>query len=455
MVRLFSHWFPSNTVLQVVFDAFFLVCCVLLAALWLHPGGVAQLEPVLPPALLFAVIMAGLNTALGLYQRSACRTVVQTTARVLLSLMLSIPVAYAVFRLLPWVELRQNTLNVIVLGALGALVGLRGFATHRGASPMFVRRVLVFGTGNEALAVENSMKLFGPGMRVIGFFPSPNHDGDSQVPPERIMRSDMSLLDAAFKHGVDDLIVAVRERRGGVLPLKELLECKLRGVRVLDLSSFYERALGQVRLESLHASWLIFGEGFRQGLVRTLVKRCFDIVMSSLLLIVTAPIMLITAMAISLESGFPVLYRQERVGQAGRLFRVIKFRSMRTDAEVDGRPRWAVKNDSPHHEGRPLHSQIAHRRIAPAHQCHQGRHESGRSASRASALCRPARARNPVLRSPPQREARRHRLGPGALSLRRPPSMTPWRNCNTISTTSRITRCFSTSSCCSKPSASF
>jgi len=346
MVRLFSHWFPSNTLLQVLFDAVFLVGCVLLAALWLHPGGIEQLEPALPPALLFAVIMAGLNTALGLYQRSACRTVMQTAARVLLSLLFAIPVTFTVFKLLPLVGLQQQTLNVLVLGALGALVALRGFATHRGASPMFVRRVLVFGTGAEALRVESSLKLFGPGMSIIGFFPSAGNDQDSQVPPERVVRSDMSLLDTAFRHDVDDLIVAVRERRGGVLPLKELLECKLRGVRVLDLSSFYERALGQVRLESLHASWLIFGDGFRQGFVRTLVKRCFDIVSAALLLVVASPVMLVTAIAIVAESGFPVLYRQERVGQAGRLFRVIKFRSMRTDAEVDGRPRWAVKNDS-------------------------------------------------------------------------------------------------------------
>ena len=70
----------------------------------------------------------------------------------------------------------------------------------------------------------------------------------------------------------------MHERRGGVLPLRELLDCKLSGIRVLDLSSYYERALGQIRLDSLHASWLIFGDGFRQGFVRTTVKRLFDIV---------------------------------------------------------------------------------------------------------------------------------------------------------------------------------
>jgi sugar transferase (PEP-CTERM system associated) len=117
------------------------------------------------------------------------------------------------------------------------------------------------------------------------------------------------------------------------------------GVRVLDLSSYYERAVGQLRLDSLHASWLIFGDGFRQGFTRSFVKRLFDVGASVLLLLLAAPVMLATAAAIALESGFPILYRQERVGQGGRLFNVIKFRSMRRDAEIDGTPRWATSND--------------------------------------------------------------------------------------------------------------
>jgi sugar transferase (PEP-CTERM system associated) len=147
------------------------------------------------------------------------------------------------------------------------------------------------------------------------------------------------------RHNVEEIIVAVRERRGGVLPLRELLDCKLLGVRVLDLSSYYERAVGQLRLDSLHASWLIFGDGFRQGFVRAFVKRVFDIAAALVLLVLAAPVILLTVAVIIVESGFPILYRQERVGQGGRLFNVIKFRSMRRDAEGDGKPRWAQRND--------------------------------------------------------------------------------------------------------------
>ncbi|MFV8823913.1 TIGR03013 family XrtA/PEP-CTERM system glycosyltransferase, partial [Thauera sp. WH-2] len=161
----------------------------------------------------------------------------------------------------------------------------------------------------------------------------------------RLMLPPGNLMDVARKLRVDEVIVAVRERRGGVLSLRELLDCKLAGLRIRDLSSFFECVQGQIRLDSLRASWLIYGDGFRQGWLRTFVKRCFDLVVAMLLLLVFMPIMIVTAVLILLEDGAPIFYAQERVGLGGRVFRVVKFRSMRRDAERDGKPRWASAND--------------------------------------------------------------------------------------------------------------
>ena len=144
---------------------------------------------------------------------------------------------------------------------------------------------------------------------------------------------------------VQEIVVALSERRGGAMPLRELLDCKLSGIQVFDLASHFEKTLGQIRLDSLYAGWLIFGDGFNQGHVRSLVKRISDIIFSTILLVTTLPLMVITTLLIALESGFPVLYRQERVGLNGRLFNVIKFRSMRRDAEPDGKPVWAKSDD--------------------------------------------------------------------------------------------------------------
>jgi sugar transferase (PEP-CTERM system associated) len=165
------------------------------------------------------------------------------------------------------------------------------------------------------------------------------------VPTNLILGRERSLTDTAISLKADEIVVALSERRGGAMPLRELLDCKLQGIRVLDLASHFEQTLGQIRLDSLYAGWLIFGDGFRQGTMRTVVKRIFDIVCALILILLALPMMAIAAIAIVIENGFPILYRQERVGLNGRLFKVIKFRSMRRDAEKDGKPVWATKQD--------------------------------------------------------------------------------------------------------------
>jgi sugar transferase (PEP-CTERM system associated) len=154
------------------------------------------------------------------------------------------------------------------------------------------------------------------------------------------------LVDLVREHRVTEIIVAVREQRGGGVPMDQLLDCRIGGVPIVDLAGFYERARNEVPVDSLKASWLVYGEGFVQGGVRQFTKRVFDVASSSVLLFLASPIMLLTALAIRLDSPGPVLYRQERVGLSGRSFQCIKFRSMRTDAEKDGVARWASKNDS-------------------------------------------------------------------------------------------------------------
>jgi sugar transferase (PEP-CTERM system associated) len=206
-------------------------------------------------------------------------------------------------------------------------------------------RILVLGTGSRAAWVDivASTSSAKRDMKVVGFLPllATRHYVDSS----RILPAEGSLMAMVRKYGINEIVVAVRDRRHGGLPMKELLECKLKGVRVVELSSFIERECGQVRLESLNASWMIMGEGFRLGLFRDFVKRIFDLGASLALLIVSSPVMLLTALCIYLENGTPVLYRQERVGQGGRIFTIYKFRSMRIDAEGDGKPRWAGVDD--------------------------------------------------------------------------------------------------------------
>jgi sugar transferase (PEP-CTERM system associated) len=180
---------------------------------------------------------------------------------------------------------------------------------------------------------------------VVGFVPLATREEAVAVPQERLTPPGVSICDLVARLRVDEIVVAAREQRGGVLPVSELLACRTLGVRVTDLPRFFERMRGEVPIEALKASWLIYGDGFRQGLARRSVKRTFDLLASAVLLVVAAPVMALTAIAISLESGGPVIFRQERAGRGGRPFVLLKFRSMRADAEADGKPRWATRED--------------------------------------------------------------------------------------------------------------
>jgi sugar transferase (PEP-CTERM system associated) len=348
MVRLFSHYVPSSALFHLVLDTALLFIAILLAFGLQYRGSVQDIEIIAPSALTFACAMMVLNSALGLYRGTTrFSTLQQKSVRVGLSLLLSVPVAYGIFHVLPWRALGQGTAELTVLLALSIVIAFRGFFAGAAAAPLVARRVLVIGTGEEALAVQRSIEQAGgPAVQVVGFYPIHAHAMDAiRVSAARILPRTTSISATVRNVRADEVVVAVRERRGGALPMADLLECKLSGVKVLDLSSFFERTLGQVRVDSLRASWLIYGDGFRQGWFRTTIKRAFDTCAALVLLILASPTMLLTAILIVLEDGFPIFYRQQRVGQGGRVFDVIKFRSMRNDAEKDGRPQWAARND--------------------------------------------------------------------------------------------------------------
>ena len=344
MIKVFSHWIHRNTIVQVFLDIALPVVCVLLAVFLWGIGEQADLETVVIYAATYALIMVAMNSWLGLYSRTRSRNVARTRAQAVLSLYLSVPIAYSVFALLSIADDNQKLLLLAGLAALFGTLAHRLYAMHHRAGALMVHRVLIFGSGPEARTVENVLKNSDPDVQIVGFYPGPT-ESDLCVPEQLLLPRSLALSDTAQSLNVNEIIIAVQERRGGVLPLRELLDCKLSGVNVIDLASYFERALGQIRLDSLKAGWLIFGDGFRQGWARTFVKRVFDLTAASILLLLALPVMLLTAIAIVLEDGFPVFYRQERVGMNGRLFNVIKFRSMRRDAESDGKPRWASAND--------------------------------------------------------------------------------------------------------------
>ena len=167
------------------------------------------------------------------------------------------------------------------------------------------------------------------------------------VDEEKTIRINESLLAYVRNNQIDELVVAVDDRRKS-FPVNEILECKMDGIMVSEVGDFIERQTRKIRLDSLHPSSMIFSEGYTRAVMNSYGKRLFDIIVSSILLILTLPISIMTILSIWIESGGKgsVLYKQTRVGKDGETFEVLKFRSMSTDAEQDGIPVWASEADT-------------------------------------------------------------------------------------------------------------
>ncbi len=205
--------------------------------------------------------------------------------------------------------------------------------------------LLVLGTGNLAReAVKEILAHPELGIRVLGFVgDNPKLVGVSIVNPSVIgVYEDLPRL--MEKHRVDRIVVGLQDRRGK-LPIKELLDFKTRGVAIEDATTFYERVAGKIPIENLKPSWMVFNTGFSVTKRTLLEKRILSLLVSSLILLFALPLILLLIALIKLDSKGPAFYKQERVGQDGKIFTLIKFRSMYANAEEKTGPVWSKDAD--------------------------------------------------------------------------------------------------------------
>ena len=204
--------------------------------------------------------------------------------------------------------------------------------------------VLIVGTSAGARTVAREvLDQHDYAYRIVGFIDDdPAMQGRSVVNP-KVIGTTADIVRLVREQRVNRIIVGLADRRGK-LPIAELLEAKLQGVRIEEPETTYERLTGKIMLEELKPSWLIFSDGFRARKLTRAAKRVVDLVLSIVGMVLAAPLMALTALAVRLDTPGPVVYAQERVGEHGRTFMVYKFRSMRTDAET-GTPIWARDQD--------------------------------------------------------------------------------------------------------------
>jgi sugar transferase (PEP-CTERM system associated) len=207
-------------------------------------------------------------------------------------------------------------------------------------------RVLCLGAGKTAGLVRKARDEGDlDGLNIIDFMPMP---GDMEgTKTLSLVNTPGALAKYVADRQIDVIVLAMDDRRK-VLPVHDLLDCKMGGVEVVDLLTFFERYTSKIRLDIMQPSWIFLSDGFRVSHLRRLWKRLFDIATVLILVPIVSPIVIMVVLALIIESRgrYPVFYSQTRVGENGRLFQIYKFRSMVVDAEQDGVARWAEKNDS-------------------------------------------------------------------------------------------------------------
>lgn len=212
-----------------------------------------------------------------------------------------------------------------------------------GSTPRFARGVLVLGTGELARMFGGMIAEANSNFTLAGYVDCEGK-GASEIPKHLLVPMDGDLLQIAHRTKAEVLVIALSERRG-VLPLQEMMRCKLNGVEIVDAPTFYEIVQGKLLLEEMTPSWIIFSTGFRRTALIDIYKRCIDVVLSVIGLALSAPFFPFIALAIKLDSPGPLFFKQTRVGNGEKPFLLYKFRSMRQDAEKNGAV-WAVKNDT-------------------------------------------------------------------------------------------------------------
>ncbi len=348
MYRIQKHYVPKPYVLLFVLELAVLLLSLYLGAFMRFWGDdyivrTSHGELLLRAAIFAAVIMAFI-VGMGLYQRHMRANKRELIWRVCMSFLLGALFLIFIYYLFPDLLIGRGVFVFALLISLTIIVFLRVLTFSAVNESGSAIKVLVLGAGKKAATIGARLRRKTDliGMEIVGYIVV--GDEKPHVPEDRLIKEGSDLLSLVQLYQADEIIVAVDEQRG-VLSTNELLDCKMSGCKIVELISFFERQAGKVMLDIVTPSWLVFSEGFHHSQVNFYGKRIFDIIISLLLLSLAWPVMLLVACAIKLDDRGPVFYQQVRVGCNWRLINVFKFRSMRVDAEKNGKAQWASDND--------------------------------------------------------------------------------------------------------------
>ena len=344
MIRLFNVYYPVRTLVLLVVEALVVGSSFLLATWWLNPETswiVLNVEGGYLKIMCLTAIVLLLSHGLDLYDSSGLGAKWDQAFRLLMVLGLlafSLAAVESFYKhFMPGRAFLPGTKWGLVVLAVMLLVW-RGAYSWIVQQPYLRERVYVLGTGERAQRLLNGLRQRSElGIEVVGW--TGNIEGE--LTRETVASH---LVGLAKDKGVHRVIVAMPDRRG-TLPVEELLDMRLAGVKVEEATSWLEKITGRIEVEQLYPSWLIFSEGFRFSAPFRIIRRVLNLVVSLIGLVLALPLLPLIAVAVKLDSPGPVLYRQERVGRGGVTFYCYKFRTMRQDAEADTGATWATDDD--------------------------------------------------------------------------------------------------------------
>jgi sugar transferase (PEP-CTERM system associated) len=352
MFRVFSQYVSVKSVLLMCIEAS-LICLSLIAAIelrfWNNPAEVSYYlswpDFALQSTIVVVVCLACFYCN-DLYNLSGSYGSMENVLRVEQSLGAATLLLGLLYFLLPDLLLSRGIFLIAMALFMVAVLLSRHLLDKVWTLTAPAQGVVILGTGQLALEVAREVaRRPDLNLEFKGFLTSePATPPDGRIFGFPVLGTTAELGKVVSASGISKIVVALEDRRG-TLPVQELVSLRVRGVRVDDASTAFSALTGRIALRTLRPSWFVFSEGFHRSKWSGFAKRMIDLALGLAGLVAALPVMLIVAIAVKLDSKGPVLYRQTRVGWMNRHFRVLKFRSMRTDAERNNRPQWAVEND--------------------------------------------------------------------------------------------------------------
>jgi sugar transferase (PEP-CTERM system associated) len=326
----------------VIFSSIYLAAIIAFGSVELCE---AAMGPLAPRAATVASLILVSLISMGLYQFNQRMRFHEAAARVISGVVAGAIVIGLISYAVPGAIITPEMAAVAIPYSIALLLVTRLFFVRTVDRNVFRRRTLVFGAGERAESIGDLRRSADRrGFQIVGRIAP---EDDVIVPSEGLLqRRGRSLVDIATQTAADEIVVAMDDRRNK-LPVADFLEIRLKGIEVIDLLEFLERETGKIRVDLVHPGWLIFSAGFRSSTFRRVNKRVVDFLVSGTILLLSWPLMLLIALAIKIEDGIraPVFFRQQRVGRSNQVFTVLKFRSMRENAEADGKAIWAQSED--------------------------------------------------------------------------------------------------------------